>query len=197
MCPGCFYSIMFYTPNVITIYLASKLTDQITKTLKQIRLNPFKWIIAGHNLTWIRFDVATCNPLSTLKRIAPILIFPLFQVSWDVRPQEVRQDDEDLQPRQGLQEEQQVWILLKSWPHSTSNKSHNIQAQMQRQSPVSGELLTRLSNQKSHICQNLKKNIEISFDPYPTTYRQIKKIWNLDRKKYVKFTLVSFDSFKV
>ena len=52
--PGCFYSIMFYTPNVITIYLASKLTDQITKTLKQIRLNPFKWIIAGHNWTWIR-----------------------------------------------------------------------------------------------------------------------------------------------
>ena len=120
-----------------------------------------------------------------------------FQDGWPVCAQEVHQDDEDLQPRQGLQEEQQVWILLKSWPHSTSNKSHNIQAQMQRQSPVSGELLTRLSNQKSHICQNLKKNIEISFDPYPTTYRQIKKIWNLDRKKYVKFTLVSFDSFKV
>jgi len=30
----------------------------------------------------------------------------------DVRPQEVREDDEVLQPRQGLQEEQQVRILL-------------------------------------------------------------------------------------
>lgn len=52
-------------------------------------------------------------------------------------------------------------------------------------------------NQKSHSCQNLKKNIEISFDPFTTTFRQIKMIWNIDRKKYVKFTLVLFDSFKV
>lgn len=60
---------------------------------------------------------------------------------------------------------------------------------MQRHSPFTGELLTRLLNKKSHSCQNLKKYTEISFDPFTTTFRQIKMIWNIDRKKYVKFTL--------
>ena len=36
----------------------------------------------------------------------------LLQDHGDVRPQEVRQDGQVLQPRQGLQEEQQVRILL-------------------------------------------------------------------------------------
>jgi len=34
------------------------------------------------------------------------------QATGAVRPRQVLQDDEDLQPRQGLQEEQQVWLLL-------------------------------------------------------------------------------------
>ena len=41
-----------------------------------------------------------------------MLIAPFFQATGAVRPRQVLQDDEDLQPRQGLQEEQQVWLLL-------------------------------------------------------------------------------------
>merc|ERR1719400_749299 len=41
------------------------------------------------------------------------------QDGWPVCAQEVHQDDEDLQPRQGLQEEQQVRSLLR-WPLSVT-----------------------------------------------------------------------------
>ena len=58
------------------------------------------------------------------------LIFLLFQDHGSVCPQEVRQDDEDLQPRQGLQEEQQVRSLLS--PHQGVLPNNNQAARMQR-----------------------------------------------------------------
>ena len=58
----------------------------------------------------VLLEISTSQPSDSSKKISRFSL----QDGREICPQEVRQDDEDLQPRQGLQEEQQVWILLKS-----------------------------------------------------------------------------------
>ena len=68
-----------------------------------------------------------------------------FQDGRPVCAQEVHQDDEDLQPRQGLQEEQQVRYLLRS-PQSATLIQKTLQWQ--------------LTTKKSHSCQNFQISLK-------------------------------------